>query len=68
MLLRAGMRTFVRTGTGLLLAASAMLLSVVGCGGGTTTVTTAAKPIELTAVQIKEKAAAGRVPPAGGIE
>jgi hypothetical protein len=51
------MRTFVRSGTGLLLA-SVMLLSAVGCGGGTTTVTTAAKPIELTAVQIKEKAAA----------
>jgi hypothetical protein len=35
-----------------------MLISVVGCGSGTTTVTTAAKPIELTTVQIKEKAAA----------
>jgi hypothetical protein len=57
MLWSAGMRRCGWMGIGLLLA-SAFALAAIGCGGGATTVTTAAKPVEQTAAQIKEKAAA----------
>jgi hypothetical protein len=57
MLWSAWMRRCGWTGIGLLLA-SAFALAAIGCGGGATTVTTAAKPVEPTAAQIKEKAAA----------
>jgi mannitol-specific phosphotransferase system IIBC component len=49
-------REGIRTGVALLLALA--IHAAVGCGGGTATVTTAAKPVEPTAAQIREKAAA----------